>query len=170
MEYLTNFYNWLLLASLDAAQSVLPLLIDYYNWLLAGHLIAVIFWMAGMYWLPRLFAYHAEAAATGAPVEIFARAAHSLLRIIMNPSMIAAWIFGLALILRPGVWQHATAWLDIKLGLVVFLSAFHGYLAAERKKIAAGTIRHSPKFYRTINEIPPVLTIIIVILVVVRPL
>jgi putative membrane protein len=87
----------------------------------------------------------------------------------MNPAMIAAWTFGLLLVTRPGFALGADFWLWTKLALVVILSGYHGFLAAERKKFLTGAAPHSSRFYRMINEIPPVLTVFIVILVVVKP-
>ncbi|MGC6534731.1 MAG: protoporphyrinogen oxidase HemJ [Parvibaculales bacterium] len=144
-------------------------LADIYPWLLAAHIIVVMFWMAGMYYLPRLFVYHAEAMEKGEPHAVFETMEANLLRIIMKPGMIVAWILGLSLIARAGFLDGAGGWLHAKLSLVVILSAYHGFLAAERKKFLLGTAPRSSRFYRMINEIPPILTIFIVILVVVQP-
>ncbi|MAK10832.1 MAG: protoporphyrinogen oxidase HemJ [Rhizobiales bacterium TMED83] len=139
------------------------------DWVEAFHVISVMFWMAGMYYLPRLFVYHAEAMETEQPFQVFEKMEANLLRIIMNPAMIAAWIFGLLLITRPGFALGAGIWLWTKLALVILLSGYHGFLAVERKKFLMGAPPHSSRFYRMINEVPPVLTIIIVVLVVVQP-
>ena len=139
------------------------------NWIEAFHIISVMFWMAGMYYLPRLFVYHAEAIEGEQDHDVFEKMEANLLRIIMNPAMIAAWTFGLLLITRPGFALGADFWLWTKLALVVILSGYHGFLAAERKKLLTGIAPHSSRFYRMINEIPPVLTLFIVILVVVKP-
>lgn len=145
------------------------LLADYYSWLLAGHIIIVMFWMAGMYYLPRLFVYHAEAMEKGEPFGVFEVMEEKLLRIIMTPGMIVAWLFGLSLLAREGFWEAAGLWMHVKLLLVIILSGYHGFLAATRKKFLAGTPPRSSRFYRMINEVPPILTIFIVILVVVQP-
>ena len=147
----------------------MAILAEYYRWLLAFHIIAVMFWMAGMYYLPRLFVYHAEAIEGGREHGVFEKMEANLLRIIMNPAMIAAWTFGLLLLTRPGFALGAGFWLWTKLALVVILSGYHGFLAAERKKFLTGATPHSSRFYRMINEIPPVLTVFIVILAVVKP-
>ena len=139
------------------------------EWFEALHIISVMFWMAGMYYLPRLFVYHAEAMEAGDPHTVFEKMEANLLRIIMNPAMISACAFRLLLISRPGFANSAGFWLWTKLFLVIVLSGYHGFLAAERKKFLTGSTPHSSRFYRMINEIPPVLTIFIVILVVVQP-
>lgn len=138
-------------------------------WVEAFHIISVMFWMAGMYYLPRLFVYHAEAIEGGREYGVFEKMEANLLRIIMNPAMIAAWTFGLLLLTRPGFALDAGFWLWTKLALVVILSGYHGFLAAERKKFLTGATPHSSRFYRMINEIPPVLTVFIVIMAVVKP-
>ena len=138
-------------------------------WVEAFHIISVMFWMAGMYYLPRLFVYHAEAIEGGREYGVFEKMEANLLRIIMNPAMIAAWTFGLLLLTRPGFALDAGFWLWTKLALVVILSGYHGFLAAERKKFLTGAAPHSSRFYRMINEIPPVLTVFIVIMAVVKP-
>ena len=139
------------------------------TWVEAFHIISVMFWMAGMYYLPRLFVYHAEAIEGGREHSVFEKMEANLLRIIMNPAMIAAWTFGLLLLTRPGFALGAGFWLWTKLALVVILSGYHGFLAAERKKFLTGATPHSSRFYRMINEIPPVLTVFIVIMAVVKP-
>jgi putative membrane protein len=144
-------------------------LVQFYPWILAFHLIDVMFWMAGMYYLPRLFVYHAEAMENGQPHEVFETMEAKLLRIIMNPAMMAAWLFGILLLVRDGFWVNAGIWMHIKLGAVIFMSAYHGFLAAMRKKFVSGVPPRSSRFFRLINEIPPVLTVIIVIMVIVRP-
>ena len=138
-------------------------------WVEAFHIISVMFWMAGMYYLPRLFVHHAEAIEGGREHGVFEKMEANLLRIIMNPAMIAAWSCGLLLLTRPGVALGAGFWLWTKLALVVILSGYHGFLAAERKKFLTGATPHSSRFYRMINEIPPVLTVFIVIMAVVKP-
>ena len=138
-------------------------------WVEAFHIISVMFWMAGMYYLPRLFVYHAEAIEGGQEHGVFEKMEANLLRIIMNPAMIAAWTFGLLLLTRPGFALGAGFWLWTKLALVVILSGYHVFLAAERKKFLTGATPHSSRFYRMINEIPPVLTVFVVIMAVVKP-
>ena len=144
-------------------------LAEYYRWLLAFHIIAVMFWMAGMYYLPRLFVYHAEALENNTAYEMFPVMEEKLLRIIMTPAIVAAWILGLSLIFAGGHWPITDFWLIGKLAAVLILSGYHGFLAKQAKLLAIGGLPHPSKFYRLINEIPPILTVIIVILVVVQP-
>ncbi len=144
-------------------------IIDNYSWILALHLIAVMFWMAGMYYLPRLFVYHAESIERGEPYAVFERMEVNLLRIIMNPAMIIAWLLGIILLMRAGFWNGAGWWIAGKLVLVIFLTGYHGFLAVMRKSFLSGRAPYSSGFFRLINEIAPVLTIIIVILAIVQP-
>lgn len=144
-------------------------LAEIYPWLLAFHIIVVMFWMAGMYYLPRLFVYHAEAMEKGEAYQIFEVMEVKLLRLIINPAMIVAWILGLSLMARSGFWEAAGGWMHTKLFLVIILSGYHGFLARWRKQFLTGTPPYSSRFFRIVNEVPPVLTIFIVILVVVQP-
>ena len=145
------------------------LITHFYPWILAGHIIAVMFWMAAMYYLPRLFVYHAEAMSQGESYQIFERMEANLMRIIMTPAMLIAWAFGGTLLLRPGFWTDIEVWIFAKLFLVFFLTAYHGFLALMRRKFLGGKNPYSARVFRLINEIPPIMTIFIVILVVVRP-
>jgi len=147
----------------------MELIAEYYRWLLAFHLISVMFWMAGMYYLPRLFVYHCEAHENGGAVGTFVTMEHKLLKIIMNPAMIASWIFAIILMIRPGFFDMIGYWFWIKFVAVILMSGFHGFLSSTRKKLAAGQVDRPSSFYRKINEIPPILTVIIVIMVIVRP-
>jgi len=143
-----------------------------YQWVLAFHIIAVIAWMAGMLYLPRLFVYHCEAETGSVQSETFKVMERRLLRAIINPAMVATWVFGLWLTwLGPDSrygW-FASGWLWAKIILVLALSAVHGLLARWRKDFARDRNRHSQKFYRIINELPTVLMILIVLLVVLKP-
>ena len=143
-----------------------------YEWIKAFHIIAVIAWMAGMLYLPRLFVYHCAAETGSVQSETFKVMEQRLLRAIINPAMVATWFFGLWLAwLGPDSrygW-FASPWLWAKLVLVLALSAVHGMLARWRKDFAADRNVHSQRFYRIINEIPAILLIGIVILVVVKP-
>jgi putative membrane protein len=143
-----------------------------YEWTKAFHIIAVIAWMAGMLYLPRLFVYHCAAEKGSVQSETFKVMERRLLRAIINPAMIATWVFGLWLAwLGPDSrygW-FASGWLWAKIILVLGLSAVHGLLARWRKDFARDRNRHSQKFYRIINELPTVLMILIVLLVVLKP-
>jgi putative membrane protein len=138
-----------------------------YDWIKAFHVIAVIAWMAGMLYLPRLFVYHCEAEIGSKQSETFKVMERKLLKAIINPAMIAAWLLGIALVWTGG-WVSAH-WLWAKVALVLVLSGIHGLLARWVRDFAADRNRRPQRFYRIINEIPAVLMIGIVILVVVKP-
>ena len=138
-----------------------------YLWIKALHIIAVIAWMAGMLYLPRLFVYHCEAEPGSRQSETFKVMERRLLRAIMNPAMIATWLLGLWL-----AWSGnflSAPWLHGKLLLVLVMSGVHGMLVRWMKDFAADRNRHTQKFFRIMNEVPTVLMIGIVILVVVKP-
>jgi putative membrane protein len=136
-------------------------------WLKAFHVIAVIAWMAGMLYLPRLFVYHCEAEAGSKQSETFKVMERRLLRAIINPAMIATWVLGLWLAYDQALFK--AGWLHGKLALVLALTALHGLFSRWVRDFAADRNAHSQKFYRIINEVPAVLMIGIVILVIVKP-
>ena len=138
-----------------------------YLWLKAIHVIAVIAWMAGMLYLPRLFVYHCEAEPGSQQSETFKVMERRLLMAIINPAMVAAWVLGLWLAWDAGLFQ--SGWLHAKLALVLAMSAMHGMFVRYVRDFAADRNRHSQRFYRIINEGPTLLMIGIVILVVVKP-
>jgi len=138
-----------------------------YPWLKAFHIIAVIAWMAGMLYLPRLFVYHCAAEKGSVQSETFKVMERRLLRAIINPAMVATWILGLTLAWI-GHWFDSP-WLQAKLALVLALSALHGLFACWVKAFDRDANRHSQRFYRIINEIPTLLMIVVVILAVVKP-
>jgi protoporphyrinogen IX oxidase len=138
-----------------------------YLWLKAFHIIAIIAWMAGMLYLPRLFVYHSVAEKGSVQSETFKVMERRLLRAIMNPAMIATWVLGLWLAWS-GNWFTAP-WLHAKVVLVILLSGVHGMLARWTKDFAADRNRHSQKFFRIMNEVPTVLMIGVVLLVVLKP-
>ncbi len=145
---------------------------ETYRWVEAFHIIAVIAWMAGMLYLPRLFVYHCAAETGSVQSETFKVMERRLLRAIINPAMIATWVLGLWLAWHgsnPHYGWFASGWLEAKLGLVVVLSTVHGLFARWVKAFGVDANRHSQKFYRIINEVPTILMIAIVILVVVKP-
>jgi putative membrane protein len=138
-----------------------------YEWVKAFHIIAVIAWMAGMLYLPRLFVYHCAAERGSVQSETFKVMEQRLLKAIINPAMAATWVLGLWL-----AWSaewYRSGWLQVKVLLVLGLSALHGLLVRWVRDFAQDKNRHSQRFYRLINEIPTVLMIAIVILVVVKP-
>ena len=138
-----------------------------YDWLKAFHIISVIAWMAGMLYLPRLFVYHCVAEPGSVQSETFKIMERRLLRAIINPAMVATWIFGLWLAWA-GSWAWAT-WFQAKFVLVIVMSGVHGELSRYVRHFAADQNRHSQKFYRIINEVPTILMIGIVLLVVLKP-
>lgn len=138
-----------------------------YLWLKAGHIIFVIFWMAGLFMLPRYFVYHQECAPDSPENAMWVDRERKLLKIILNPSLIVVWILGLALAYSLGAWSEG--WLHAKLFLVLLLSGYHGWMASYAKKLARGERPLSGKTLRLLNEIPGVAAAIIVILVVVKP-
>ena len=141
-----------------------------YEWLKAFHLIAVIFWMAGLLYLPRLFVYHSASKPGGELEAKMIEAAEKLMKIIMNPAMIVMFILGVILIFGYNIGNlTGSIWLPVKLVLVFGLMGYHGFLSKQRKLFAAGERPKSEKFFRAINEIPAILTIIIVIMVIVKP-
>ncbi len=138
-----------------------------YLWLKAFHVIAVIAWMAGMLYLPRLFVYHSEVPKGSIQSDTFKIMERRLLKAIINPAMIVTWVLGLYLVWDGG-W-YTSGWLHAKLLLVLIMSGLHGFLSKIVKVFAAdGNVRPA-KFYRMINEVPTVLMIGIVILVIVKP-
>lgn len=139
---------------------------EYYLTLKALHLIAVISWMAAMLYLPRLYVYHAEATAGSEASEMLKTMERKLLRYIMNPAMIAAWILGLALISVVGMQD---GWLHMKFSLLVAMMVFHVMLARWRKAFERDANPHPARFYRWMNEVPTVLMIAIVLLAVIKP-
>ena len=138
-----------------------------YLWLKALHVIAVIAWMAGMLYLPRLFVYHCEAEPGSRQSETFKVMERRLLRAIINPAMIVTWVVGLWLMWAGGF--SGSGWMHAKLLLVVAMSGIHGMLSRWVRAFAEDRNLHSQKFYRIINEIPTVLMVGIVILVIVKP-
>ena len=140
----------------------------HYDWFKALHIIAVISWMAGLLYLPRLYVYHAEAAKGSELSETLKIMERKLLRYIMNPASIATWVFGLCLVWANPDLLHQH-WLHAKLTMVVLMTGFHHALAAWRKKFANDENKKTAKFFRVMNEIPTLLMIVIVIMVIVKP-
>ena len=144
---------------------------ENYNLWRGLHIIAVIAWMAGMMYLPRLFAYHADATPGSEMAATFTVMEAKLLRIIINPAMVLAFVFGILLIIANSVsrgdfWGFITQpWMLVKLAGVVFLSAWHGFLAGARKKFEAGTNTRPARFWKMTNELPFIAAIIMVLAV-----
>lgn len=142
-------------------------LADYYNWIRAAHVIAVISWMAGMLYLPRLFVYHCETPPGSEGSGRFKVMERRLLKGIINPAMIATWIFGLTLAWLSAA--HLQTWFQLKFLLVVLLSGFHGLLVRSWRDFAQDRNSRTQRFYRIINEVPALAMVLIVVLVIVKP-
>ena len=137
------------------------------------HLIAVISWMAGLLYLPRIFVYHSEAVQNNKSedlIETFKVMERRLLVYIMNPAMIVSWVFGILLIHTIGMDNFGSIWLQLKLAFVIILTVFHFFLFQCLRKFAENRNTYSSRFYRVINEIPTVLLIGIILIVVFKPL
>ncbi len=139
---------------------------DMYAWTKALHVISVITWMAGLFYLPRLFVYHVEQDKAHAPV--FEIMELKLLRLIMNPAMIATWVFGLLLLSTPGVVDWSAVWPWLKLLGVLGLTWFHHWLGRRRKDLIAGDCTVTGRQFRLMNEVPTLLMVLIVFSVVVK--
>lgn len=144
-------------------------LTEWYLVIKALHVISVITWMAGLFYLPRLYVYHAEQVLTGTRTdEMFQTMERRLLRAIMNPALISTWIFGLALVFTPGIVDWSAPWSWAKAACVLAMTGFHGWLAARRKDFATGRNTRSGRTYRIMNEVPTVLMVVIVFAVITR--
>lgn len=143
---------------------------DYYLFIKSVHIIAVISWMAGLLYLPRLFVNHAMNLDNADICNLLQPMERKLLKLIMNPAMILTWIFGLLLVSIPNIIDFKTdIWFHVKFLAVIIMTIYHIYLGKQRKNFISGQGIKSHKFYRYINEIPTILMIIIVVMVVVRP-
>ncbi len=140
-----------------------------YPWIKVAHIVSVIAWMAGLLYLPRLFVYHADAAPGSDKSEIFKLMERRLLRGIMNPAMIATYVFGIALAATPGLVDWSMGWMWVKLVGVAGLTLYHHLLSRWRKEFADDRNRRRARFYRFINEVPTLILILIVVMVVVKP-
>ncbi|MEO3997066.1 protoporphyrinogen oxidase HemJ [Mesorhizobium sp. CAU 1732] len=157
----------LIVAGLTAAL-FLAAPVSWYDWIKAFHVIAVISWMAGMLYLPRLFVYHAQAEPGSDTSETFKVMERRLLRAIINPAMVVTWVLGLWLAWRG--FGFSGGWLHAKIAAVLLLSGVHGYLSASVRRFAGDSNTKPTRHWRIVNEIPTVLMVVIVILVVVKPL
>ena len=144
-------------------------LMALYPWIKAFHVIAVISWMAGMLYLPRLYVYHCEVKPGSLESERFKVMERKLLRGIVNPAMIAVWCLGLLLAFTPGAIDWHAGWWHVKLAAVLLLSGFHGALSRWRRDFLNDRNTRSQRFYRIANEVPTVLMVVIVVMVIVRP-
>jgi putative membrane protein len=147
----------------------IPWLLNLYPWTKAFHLIAVFAWMAGMFYLPRLFVYHSTVPAGSESSEMFKVMERRLLRAIINPAMGAAWLLGITLVLTPGVVDWGAGWWHGKMAGFLGMSAFHGHLSAARKRFEADGRPKTERYWRIANEVPTLLLVLIVVMVIVRP-
>lgn len=144
------------------------LLATIYPYVKSFHVMAVISWMAGLFYLPRLFVYHAERGRNGdEPRESLEIMQEKLLRVIMTPALVATWLSGLCLVMTPGIVDWSMLWPWTKAAAVLAMSGFHGWSAAERRRLVAGMSRGGRR-YRMMNEVPTVLMVLIVLSVIVR--
>jgi len=144
-------------------------LISAYPWVKSLHIISIIAWMAGMLYLPRLFVYHCDAPVGSDQSETFKIMERRLLRAIINPAMIASFLFGIMLLLTPGVVDWTAWWVYVKLALVLAMTAAHGVFSRWRKDFEIDANTRSTKTFRIANEVPTLLMMVIVVLVVVKP-
>ncbi|MDD9718096.1 protoporphyrinogen oxidase HemJ [Dinoroseobacter sp. PD6] len=143
---------------------------DLYVWIKSLHVISVIAWMAGLFYLPRLFVYHVESNAVSGETEaLFQTMERRLLRAIMNPAMISSWIFGLWLVMTPGIVDWSAVWPYTKLAAILGMTWFHMWCAGQRKELLAGTSTTTGRRYRMMNEVPTLLLLVIVFSVIARP-
>ena len=151
----------------DVSYSFGSVLILLYPWLKAGHIIFVIFWVAGLFMLPRFYVYHQESAPGSDEEKRWIEREKKLRTIIITPAMILVWIFGLLLAYLIGAWSHP--WFLAKFAIVVALSGYHGWMVDYGKKLEKGIRPVSGKALRIMNEVPGLAVVLIVVLVIVRP-
>ena len=142
-------------------------LVLIYVWIKAGHVIFVIFWIAGLFMLPRFYVYHQESAVGSAEEKKWIERETKLRNIIINPAMILVWVFGLTLAYTIGAWTEG--WFLAKFAVVLALSAYHGWMIGYGRKLAKGERPVSARSLRMMNELPGIATVLIVVLVIVKP-
>jgi putative membrane protein len=144
------------------------MLSDFYLWIKALHIMAVISWMAGLFYLPRLFVYHVERADTAAMTAVFQTMEEKLLRVIMNPAMIVAWVTGLMMVSIPGLIDWSSVWPWSKFVGLIGMTWFHMWCARRRRIFAEGGNSLTGRNYRMMNEVPTVMMVVIVLSVVLK--
>ena len=141
-----------------------------YPWVKALHVISVIAWMAGLFYLPRLYVYHAERVGQSGDIHaLFTTMEEKLLRVIMNPAMISAWVAGLLMVATPGAIDWSQGWPWLKAAAVLGMTWFHHWCGVRRKEFLAGTSERPGRHFRIMNEVPTVLLLVIVVSVIVQP-
>lgn len=144
-------------------------LISAYPWIKSAHVISMVAWMAGLFYLPRLFVYHIEQVGHGGPSDaMFQTMERRLFRAIMNPAMIATWVFGLCLVFTPGIVDWGAVWPWTKAASVIALTWFHHWLGRRRKEFIAGPSQVTGRQFRIMNEVPTLALIVIVTSVIVK--
>ncbi len=141
----------------------------FYPWTKALHVISMVAWMAGMFYLPRLYVYHCDMQPGSRESERFKVMEYRLLKQIINPAMIATWVFGILLVLTPGVIDWTSGWWHVKLTAVLLMSGFHGAMSKWRREFMEDRNKRSHRYYRFANEVPTLLLMVIVVMVIVRP-
>lgn len=148
---------------------MIDFLADWYTWTKSLHIISVIAWMAGLFYLPRLYVYHVEAVQPGSATDaMFQTMERRLLKAIMGPAMMATWVFGLCLVMTPGIVDWGQVWPWTKAVSVFAMTVFHLWLSARAKDFVANRNTLSGRDYRIMNEVPTLLLIVIVFSVVVK--
>ena len=142
---------------------------QFYLWIKALHIISVVCWMAGLFYLPRLYYYHVTEGSDPQTSTMFTKMETRLLKIITTPAMMATWLFGILLLTIPGIVDWQMVWIWVKLSSVLLLTVFHFWLSSKRKELIAGTCQVTGKTFKRMNEIPTVLLVIIVVAVIVKP-
>jgi putative membrane protein len=140
-----------------------------YPWTKSFHIISMVAWMAGLFYLPRLFVYHCATKTGSTDSERFKVMEYRLLKQIATPAMIATWVFGIMLVLTPGVISWSAGWWHVKLLFVILMSGFHGAMSKWRREFMQDRNTRSQRFYRIANEVPTLFLVVIVIMVIVRP-
>ena len=144
-------------------------LTDWYLVVKTAHVVSVVAWMAGLFYLPRLYVYHVEQVEAGSKTDaMFQVMERRLLKGIMGPAMIATWVFGLGLVMTPGIVDWGMAWPWVKAASVVAMTGFQGWLGVRRKDFVAGSNRVTGRQYRLMNEVPTVLLVAIVAAVIIK--
>lgn len=149
---------------------MLGFLADWYLVTKSLHIISMVAWMAGLFYLPRIFVYHVENGANEASLsDVFKTMERKLYKYIMNPSMMSTWLFGIILLMTPGIVDYSSGWIYVKIISLLLLTGFHVWLGRVCQDFAGEANLRSGRFYRLMNEVPTVLLVVIVVMVVVKP-